>query len=304
MKILACFLSLLVFVASAAADDIHLRDGTVLSGKVIVESSRYLVMDRDRSYAIAKSKVAKIEKRESFMELYDKRLAKLAPDDAEAIFEFGQWLLENDWKSRARRAFEEVVAIDPDHRAARRALGFKLYEGEWVSPSELNKRKGLVFDEDTNKWYTRHDLAELRKRIESDVKWRDAIKKRRAANRKINKIMTGFHTFDSKKRDKAYGELSKYAEQLNSPEIRKLAADAKAYYDARARSLCAQMRARTEIQATLTRLKKPIETFETGLGAAIALNAGQSPVRIQLPELSIVQVQTTADIPAGCNNGH
>ena len=303
MKILACSLSLLVFAVSAAADDVHLQDGTVLSGKVVKESSRYLVLDRDRSYAVSKSKVQKIVKSESFMERYEARLDKLDPEDAEAIFEFGQWLVENEWPSRARRAFADVLAIDPDHRAARRALGYKLYEGEWVSPSELNQRKGLVYDEDTGKWYTPHDLAELRKRIENSVKLREAIKQRRQVNRTINKIMTGFHTFDKRKRDKAYQKLSKYAEQLNSPEVRKLAADAKAYYDSRAIALCRQMKARTEIQATLVNLKKPIDTFETGLGAAIALNAGQAQVRIQLPELEIVQVKTTADIPAGCN-GH
>lgn len=303
MKILACSLSLLVFAVSAAADDVHLHDGTVLSGKVVEESARYLVQDRDRSYAVPKSKVKKLVESESFMERYEKRLAKLDPEDAEAIFEFGQWLLDNEWNSRARRAFEEVLAIDSDHRAARRALGYKLYEGEWVSPAELNQKKGLVYDPDTGKWYTPHDLAELRKRIENSAKLREAIKQRRQVNRKINKLMTGFHTFDKKKRHKAYQELSKYAEQLNSPEIRKLAGDAKAYYDARATALCNQMRARTEVQATLVRLKKPIDTFETALGAAIALNAGQAQVRIQLPELEIVQVKTTADIPAGCN-GH
>ena len=73
-----------------------------------------------------------------------------------------------------------------------------------------------------------------------------------------------------------------------------------ASYDAWARRVCHQMKTRTQINATLTRLKKPVNAFETTLGAAIATTAGQTPVRIQLPELEVIQVQTTVDIPTDC----
>ena len=92
----------------------------------------------------------------------------------------------------------------------------------------------------------------------------------------------------------------KYAEQVNSPELRKFADDTKAYYDQLVKVLCHNMKARTQISATLTRLKKPIENFETTLGAAIAIFSAQNPVKIQLPEISVAQIQTTVDIPAGC----
>jgi hypothetical protein len=60
------------------------------------------------------------------------------------------------------------------------------------------------------------------------------------------------------------------------------------------------MMARTEIQATRTKLKRPIENFETNLGAAISFISAQNPVTIQLPEIEIVEIKSTADIPAGC----
>ena len=49
-----------------------------------------------------------------------------------------------------------------------------------------------------------------------------------------------------------------------------------------------------EIRATFSRLKRPITTFETSL----ASNIGGAPVRIQLPELEVIKVRTTAAIPA------
>lgn len=295
-------LSTLLFAVSAPADVIHLKDGTVLEGKVVDDGSRFCVIDRDKKYAVAKSKVAKVEPRKSFMEEYEARLDKLPEDDAEAIYEFGRWLVENEWPTRARLAYQEVLDLDPDHRAARRALGYKLYEGEWVGPDELKRRKGLI--EFEGRWYTRHDLEELKKEIEGNEKLRQAYEQRRKVNRKVNGIVKKFVTFDGKQRKRAHSELYTYAEQLNSPELRKFADDTLAYYDQVAKVLCAKMMARTEIHATHTQLKKPIETFQTNLGAAIAFFASQNPVNIQLPELQIREVHTTVDIPAGCAGAH
>lgn len=290
------FLSL--FAVSATADDVYLKDGGVLSGKVTLEKGRYCIVDRDRKYAVKATEVDRVEKSECFMDLFERKLAALPEEDAEATYEFGRWLEANDWKSRAMRAYEAVLELDPDHKGARLALGYKLYEGEWVSPRELNLRKGLV--EFEGRWYTKHDHAELLAAIQRDKKLRTAYEERRKVNRKLNKIVRKFQTYDKKQRHKAYEELYTYAEQLNSPELRKFADDTKAYYDQLVTALCAKMMARTELHLTHTRLKKPIDTFETSLGAAIAILAAQNPVKIQLPEISIVEVHTTADIPAGC----
>jgi hypothetical protein len=119
-------------------------------------------------------------------------------------------------------------------------------------------------------------------------------------NGKINTMVRKFATFDKKKRRKAHDELYTYAEQLNSPELRKFADDTAAYYDQMVKVLCAKMMARTEINATMTKLKQPIETFTTTLGAAISIIAAQNPVKIQLPELSVASVSTVVDVPAGC----
>jgi hypothetical protein len=291
-------LPLLIAAVSATADELHLKDGRLLTGRVLEDGDRYAVVDRDSKHVVKKSEVAEFVKKKSFMDEFGDRLAKLPADDAEAIFEFGRWLDENEWASRAKLAYAEVLDLDPDHRGARRALGYSLYEGAWVSPDELNRRKGLV--EFEGRWYTKHDLEELKKQIEGDEKLRQGFAERRQVNDKLNKIMRGFATLDKKQRQGAYDDLTRYAEELNSPEIRKLADDSKAWYDERARVICASYLARTEIHATHTKLKQPIERFTTNVGAAIALGAAQNPVTIQLPELQIAEVHTTVDIPAGC----
>jgi len=291
-------LPLLLFAVSATADELHLKDGTVLTGRVFEDGDRYTVVDRDSKHAVKKAEVSELVKKRSFMDEFDDRLAKLPADDAEAIFEFGRWLDENEWPGRAKLAYAEVLDLDPDHKGARRALGYALYEGAWVSPEELNRRKGLV--EFEGRWYTKHDLEELKKQIEGDEKQRQAFAERRQVNDKLNKIMRRFATLDKKQRQGAYDDLMRYAEELNSPEVRKLADDSKAWYDEQARVVCASYLARTEIHAVHTKLKQPIENFTTNLGAAIGIIAAQNPVTIQLPELQIAEVNTTVDIPAGC----
>jgi len=291
-------ITLLIVAVSATADELHLKDGRILSGRVFDDGDRYAIVDRDSKNVVKKSEVSEVLKKRSFMDDFDDRLASLPADDAEAIFEFGRWLDENEWASRAKLAYEEVLDLDPDHRGARRALGYSLYEGAWVSPEELNRRKGLV--EFEGRWYTKHDLDELKKQIEGDEKQRQAHAERQQVNDKVNKIMRGFATLDKKQRQGTYEALTRYAETLNSPEIRKLADDSKAWYDEQARVICASFLARTQIHAVHTKLKQPIETFTTNLGAAIGIVAAQNPVTIQLPELQIAEVNTTADIPAGC----
>lgn len=302
MRSLPAILSCIVFAASAAADEVHLKDGSILSGKLALEGERYTVVDRDRKFVVPKADVAKVVRAKSLMEEYEERLAALAADDAEAIYELGRWLEQNDWESRARLVFEEVLEIDPDHKGARRALGHKLFEGEWVSPDEINRRSGLV--EYRGRWYTKHDLAELQRQIEKSEEVRGAFEEQQRVNEKVNGMLRSFATFDAPARRQAHMELYRYAEELNSPELRKFADDTLAYYDGLAKHICAQLKSRTQIRATQVRLTKPIQTFQTQLGQAAApgrvLLPAQNPVVIQLPELRIVSVESTVDIPAGC----
>ncbi|MHC4955338.1 MAG: hypothetical protein ACYTGZ_15910 [Planctomycetota bacterium] len=294
-------LSITLVAGIAAADDVLLNDGRILSGKVARKDGKVFVTDRDSFSMLKESEIKKIIPKKSFMDEYETRAAKLTYDDAEATYEFGLWLEENEWASRATRAYERVLEIDADHRGARRKLGYKLYEGEWVSPEELNRKKGLVQWEMDGKWYTKHDLAQLKAEIERNEKFRQRVSEQKKINKKVQGILKGFATYDPKGRKKAYDKLYAYAEDLKSPQMRKFADDTRAYYEQLVKHLCAQMRSRTEVHATMTRLKKPIETFATGLGAAVGgIFPAQTPVRIQLPEIAIAEVHTTVDIPAGC----
>ncbi len=306
MRLVALILTCCLLAGAARADVLHLAGGKTYEGQVELKGTRYFVIDRDMKWAFKKDRVTRVVKSESFMDRYDARMDKLPGDDPDAMYEFGRWLEKNGWSSRAKRAFQEAVHIDEDHRAARRALGYRLYEGEWRSPDEINRAKGLVKFE--GRWYTPHDLANLKHEIETNAELKSQRATTKRLNAQVNGIIRRFATFDKGARKRAYEDLSRYADDLErtknlgpmAPQVRKLADDVKAYYDHMHHVLCSKMLARTEIRATLTQLKQPLDTFSTQLGQAIAFIAGQSPVTIQLPELQIAEIKTTVDIPAGC----
>jgi hypothetical protein len=300
---------LLLLSVVALADDLRLKDGRVLSGIVVKEDDRYTVADRDRKHAVKASEVDRVDKKRCFMDEYAERLEAVSKTDAEALYDFGRWLEENAWGSRARVVFEQVIAIDPDHKGARGALGHKLYEGEWLTPEQINKRDGLV--EFEGRWFTPHELETLKKEIESDAETRQVLAEQREIARKLDGIVKKFATFEKKQRDAAYREVVRYAEEINSPLMRKFADDTRAYYDGLARALCRKMKTRSEINLTETEIVRPIPAVETNLGGIVRIRPllfGRSlilvpetvPVNIQLPEISFYETHSTAEIPADC----
>jgi type II secretory pathway component GspD/PulD (secretin) len=54
-----------------------------------------------------------------------------------------------------------------------------------------------------------------------------------------------------------------------------------------------------ELRPTIVNLVTPIQTFQTLLGASIAITSAQNPVTIQLPEIDIQVAESTVRIPDG-----
>lgn len=79
-----------------------------------------------------KSKNAKKEPREILTE----RRAKLKESDVETRLALAKFCRKHELHDDERRLLEEVVAIDPENKPARRALGHVRHEGKWMTPEE------------------------------------------------------------------------------------------------------------------------------------------------------------------------
>src|SRR6185436_6114388 len=76
--------------------------------------------------------------------LYRHRAAHLAPDDTEGWLVLGEWAREQGLHDQARRAFESVLAADPGHAAAHRALGHVSTDDRWMTREDSLRARGYV----------------------------------------------------------------------------------------------------------------------------------------------------------------
>jgi hypothetical protein len=86
------------------------------------------------------------------------KLEALAKDDAAAAYRLGASLEQQGFEDLAKKAYEIVVAIEPEHRAARRALGFELVGDRWVRGDDAFRAKGFVRHQ--NRWMTAEEFAQ------------------------------------------------------------------------------------------------------------------------------------------------
>ncbi len=89
----------------------------------------------------------------------ERRIAALAPDDAAAAYRVALDAEALGAGDLARRAYEAVVRIDPDHLAARRALGHERIGGRWLGGDDAMRAKGFVRHE--GRWLSSEELAAL-----------------------------------------------------------------------------------------------------------------------------------------------
>jgi hypothetical protein len=136
-------LTLLVLIPVGSADTVVLKNGLEVSGTVVEKEGSVEVALGGQTRVFPKDRVAEIRRGESAEEAYARRAGALAADDAAGWYKLGLWARENG-VAGARAAFEKVVTIDPDHRAARRELGFEMVDGQWVSGDDAMRKKGFV----------------------------------------------------------------------------------------------------------------------------------------------------------------
>ena len=76
---------------------------------------------------------------EEIQDEYYARLAKVSPRDAGGFYQLALWCKENDLSKEARKALERTIRIDPDHAAARKALGYRRYGLGWRLAKDIPK---------------------------------------------------------------------------------------------------------------------------------------------------------------------
>jgi tetratricopeptide (TPR) repeat protein len=290
-KLITLVIAITLFTGIAAADVVHLVNGGKVEGKITDLGDTLRVEHRYGSITIPKSDVKRIEKKATLKELYEARLEKIDAKDPDARVNLGRWLQEKGWGSQALAEFRKAIELDPDHRAARKALGHVFYEGKWRTESEIMEMRGFVRVD--GEWISKEEAARRKAIEERKALAKAAKKEHQEFVMKLKHLLRDVAYGSKKKCDAAYDELITIARKREMPGLEKYAGDVKAYFDRYWTLVRANQKVTTEVRAAMSKLKRPIPTLQTSLGA------GTTPVTLQLPELSVVSVKTTVVIPAG-----
>lgn len=114
------------------ADIFHLMGGQTLEGELIDDSDgQYRIRTVDRIVSLPADAVLKIEKAPAPRLEYARRVEQ-TPDRAGPQAELAAWCLEHGLEAEAKRHYQRVIELDPDHVAARKALGYVRVGRYWV----------------------------------------------------------------------------------------------------------------------------------------------------------------------------
>ncbi|MDH3590786.1 MAG: sister chromatid cohesion protein PDS5, partial [Planctomycetota bacterium] len=132
------------------------------------------------------------------VEKYDTRAAAVRADDAPGQYRLALWCTASGRDKLATRHYRAVVTVEPDHRAARRALGFEQVRGRWVKGKEARRAKGFV--EYRGTWVTPAEYALYNK---DEIAAKAARKMRAVADAALKRL----HNADASVRARAMAAI-------------------------------------------------------------------------------------------------
>lgn len=290
----------------AHADVLELRDGRLVEGVVVRDGDVYVVHSRFGATEVPVADVKTREERPDLDTQIREHLARLDPDDTANRALLAQWLVKVGREDEGIAMAEAIVEEDPENAVAHEVLGHIRHQGVWRTPDAAKRAEGL--EKHGDRWYTPQEWANVQGTEREEALAAERKAWLEAKRREVNTAVRLMLSPDAKLRARGRETLQRLAREHDDPSLVELAGNVDAYVEKLAELRKAEAAAAGsvsgvplggagavmgEIRATVSRLKRPIETFQTNLGS----NLGGGPVKIQLPELEVIRVRTTGIIP-------
>ncbi|MEK7269772.1 MAG: hypothetical protein AAB215_02390 [Planctomycetota bacterium] len=141
----AALLAFLFIPFDASADIVRLQNGEAIEGKIVSdEQGKPLKIELEHgTMECARDKIVSIERGPTVREQLEARRKDL-PNTADAHASLGKWCEGKRLPAEAKREYEAAVKIDPDHAAARAALGHEKIHGVWLDADAAKRAMGWV----------------------------------------------------------------------------------------------------------------------------------------------------------------
>ncbi len=134
-----------VFVVAAWADVVTTKDGLVLEGAVTrAKDGAVSIATPAGEVRLAAADVVSVVAGEGPRAAAERVRAALRKDDAAGHFRLALACDAQGLPDLAQEEYAAVLAIEPDHPAARRALGYEKVGDRWLTVTEARRKNGLV----------------------------------------------------------------------------------------------------------------------------------------------------------------
>ena len=163
------------------ADTVLLKTGGRIEGEILNPTREKGDAVQVRSaagvkLALTPAQVVRIIAKTDLQKQYETDAAKL-PNTIEDHAKLAEWCRESGLMEERKIHLEAILKLDPDHAAARAALGFGRVGDRWMKPDEFMRKQGYV--QHAGKWVIKQEkeLSENHRRWELDTKdWRRKLK--------------------------------------------------------------------------------------------------------------------------------
>lgn len=133
--LLPCVVAL-ALLAAASADEVYLKNGSVIEGDVSERGERVEIATGGGVMTIERSQVERIVRKQSRADDYALRAAEVREGDIEGHRALALWCEEHDLYVERRQEYEAILRVSPEDPQARAALGYVRVMGRWVTVSE------------------------------------------------------------------------------------------------------------------------------------------------------------------------
>ena len=159
-RCLLCACAIAVIPAFVRADDIFLKGGGRVSGRILSRTETSIEVDVGAGLVtLPMTSVVSIEEKRSSLDEYHERAAALDAGDVNGWLQLAKWASSQGLGTQAFRAYEQVLTVDPGNAAANQGLGRVLLDGRWVTEDESYLARGFVRFE--GEWMTPSEQAAI-----------------------------------------------------------------------------------------------------------------------------------------------
>jgi len=160
-RLLLCALAL-ALPSAALAGTVRMKSGQLVEGQVTDVGDRLIVATESGEVSVRWRDVDLVHKDKTPAALFDGRLAAVDQKDAKALFALALWADKAGLAKQRKDVLAKVLALDPEHEGARKALLQERQDGKWLKGSELLQAKGFVSHD--GHWLLREEAEMLARR--------------------------------------------------------------------------------------------------------------------------------------------